>query len=373
MSMIRAVFSRCRKLREAGKRVVDAHIGAPSHRPPAPVEELLASIGEVGSGYVSGFSPGRDYTPFPGLDGVREAAAEFASRFLGVSYSPERTVITASGAHGCFVAFSLFKGREVLLPKPGFPLYYMQAELAGVKQRYYSPTAEDIVEEVLARVTGETAAVLVNYPNNPTGWVPSSSRLEELWAELQSKYITLINDAVYHELYYVERPSYPGDIILDTASKCFALPGIRAGFLYSQTRELADKAARVVYYTTAGVADISQIVYAEVMRKATESYFEEVRRYYRRKRDMLAEELRGLGFKFIEPRGAFYIYTTHPKIEDTIRLADSLLREDREACIGVVPGEGFSGSPRWMRISYGRLSEEDIKIMARELRKELEG
>ncbi len=372
MSMIRDIFSRCRRLKEDGKRVVDAHIGAPSHAPPISVEELLANICEAGSRYVKGFSPGRDYTPFPGLDVVREAAAEFASRFLGVSYSPERTVITASGAHGCFIAFSLFKGREVLIPKPGFPLYYTQAELAGVKQRYYNPIAEDIVEEILAKIASETAAVIVNYPNNPTGWVPSSRRLEELWSELQSRYIALINDAVYHELYYVERPSYPGDILLDTASKSFALPGMRAGLLYAQTRELADRAARIVYYTTAGVADVSQIVYAEAMRNATESYFEEVRAYYRHKRDMLAEELRSLGFKLIEPRGAFYVYATHPRIPDTIKLAESLLRGDREACVGVVPGEGFGGSPRWMRISYGRLSEEDIKIVARELRRELE-
>ncbi|HDM92370.1 MAG TPA: pyridoxal phosphate-dependent aminotransferase [Candidatus Korarchaeota archaeon] len=358
---IRDVFAICDKFRAQGKNVIDAHIGAPSHEPPLPVEDVLARVGRVG----------RQYTPFSGLRDVREAAAEFASRTLGVKNDPERVVITASGAHACFVSLALFRGGKVLLPRPGFPLYYPQAELAGLEYETYDPLAEDLVAEILSKLDDKVRAVMMNFPNNPTGHVPPGRVLEELWEELQAKKVTLINDAVYHEIYYGSRPSFPGDILLDTSSKSLSLPGIRMGYIYAHDKEVATRAGKIVYHTTAGSSDVSQRIFAEELRAADETYFDGVRAYYKVRRDKLVSSLKNLGFEFVEPLGAFYIFAKHPRFSDASNLISRLLSPDRDVIVGIVPGEAFGSTPEWFRISFGKLSPEHISIMAEELRREL--
>ncbi len=358
---IRDVFARCDSLRGQGKVVVDAHIGAPSHDPPLPVEDVLRRAKGVG----------RSYTPFVGTKSTRKAAAEFAARTLGLPEDPERIVITASGAHACFVSMALFRGGKLLLPKPGFPLYYPQAETAGVKYDTYDPLSGDLVEEILSKLSDDVRGVLINFPNNPTGHVPPSRQIEELWEELSRRGVALINDAVYHEIYFQGRPPFPGDLILDTASKSLSLPGIRIGYIYSSDREVAQRIGRIVYHTTAGSSDISQMVFAEEVRAADEVYFEGVREFYRLRRDALVGALMKLGFEFVEPKGAFYVFARHPKFPDSSELVSRLLDPSRDVVVGVVPGAAFGAPPEWMRISYGRLTMEDVELMERELRKEL--
>ncbi len=358
---IRDVFARCDSLRGQGKVVIDAHIGAPSHDPPLPVEDVLQRAKGLG----------RAYTPFVGTKSTRKAAAEFAARTLGVPEDSDRVVITASGAHACFVSMALFRRETILLPKPGFPLYYPQAELAGVRYDTYDPLSEDLVEEILSKLSDDVKGVLINFPNNPTGHIPRAKQIEELWEELSKKGVVLINDAVYHEIYFEDKPPFPGDLILDTASKSLSLPGIRIGYIYSSDRETAQKIGRIVYHTTAGSSDVSQLIFTEEVRAADEVYFKRVREFYRVRRDALVGALKRLGFEFVEPKGAFYVFAKHPKFPDASELVARLLDPSRDVIVGLVPGAAFGATPEWMRISYGKLTTGDVELMERELRKEL--
>jgi len=358
---IRDVFARCDELRSQGKVVVDAHIGAPSHDPPLPVEDILSRARGIG----------RSYTPFVGTRETRSAAAEFAAWTLRVPEDPGRVIITASGAHACFVSLALFRGEKVLLPKPGFPLYYPQAELAGVRYDTYDPLAEDITAEILSRLTADVRAVLLNFPNNPTGHSPPTRQIEELWEELSRRGVALINDAVYHEIYFEEKPPFPGDLILDTASKSLSLPGIRIGFIFSSDRGVAERLGKIVYHTTAGSSDASQLIFSEELRAADEVYFQGVRRFYKVRRDALVQVLRRLGFDFVEPKGAFYVFARHPRFPDSSELVSRLLDPSRDVVVGLVPGAAFGSTPEWMRISYGKLTLRDVQLMEEELAREL--
>jgi len=327
------------------------------------VEEVLSSLSRVG----------RDYTPFMGLGELREAAAEFSSRIMGRDFGPDRVVVVGSGAHAHLVVAALLSGREALYPRPGFPLYYPQLEMNRVRVRFYDPRAEDVVGEVLRSLSPDTAAVLINYPHNPTGVCPPARVLEELWEELSSRGILLINDFVYHQIYYGERPPPIGEILIDSSSKSLALPGLRVGLLFFSDEETARRAGRLVYHTTAGVSDVSQLVFAAALRAADEVYFERVREHYRRIRDAVVDSLRRAGLEFREPMGAFYVFARHPAVRDASELIARLIEPSRDVCVGLVPGETFLGERECFRVSFGRLTREDADLIGREIEREVGG
>ncbi len=358
---IRDVFKLCKELEGKSKRVVNAHIGAPGHSPPMPVKDAIESVGEFGV----------EYAPFAGIEELREAAARYIARCGGPRLDWENVIVTASGAHAIHVVALLFRRGRALFPRIGFPLYYPQISLSGTEVELYNPVVEEIDIEIVSRTELNPNYALVNYPHNPTGFQPSSRRIFNLYEILQEKGILMVNDAVYHQIYYKEKPPVIGDIIVDSVSKGIALPGLRIGFLYFKDRELAEKAGRIVYHTTAGASDISQLIVVKMLSKADESYFHRVRTYYKHKMEMLRKGLAELGFEMTEPKGAFYIFTRHESIREASIFALSLLSGNRDVYIGIVPGGVFGATDEWMRISYGKLTEEDISLLLAEFEKEL--
>ncbi len=349
MLTIRDIFDACNRKAAQGRKVIGAHIGAPSHDPPLPVREVLASVGEVG----------RNYLPFTGMDEAKEAVVDFASRFLGRVYERDGVFMTNGGAQALLIsslaAWKLKKGK-VLIPAPGFIQYFEHPQEFSYPVETYDPLAEDLVNEVVGKAEG-VAAVLINYPNNPTGHVPPNSVLRDLWDELRRKGVLLLNDAAYSQIYYGERVEVVGDVIIDTFSKTFALPGMRAGYIYwgAEGREVVGK---LTYLTTAGVSEVVQRLLMRMIEAATPSYFEGVREHYRRIRDALTREASRAGLEFVEPLGAFYLYARHPEVRDSEELALKLL--DSDPVVGIVPATAFRGGREWFRVSYGRLKVKEM-------------
>ncbi len=350
----------CIKLKREGKRVIDAHIGAPSHEPPIPVEEVLSELGEVG----------REYAPFAGINELREALSDFAREHIGIKVEPERIFVASSGVHAMLVTLIGFRGRRGLFPAPGFPLYFIQSELLGLKCDTYDPTAPDLVQEILGKLKEDTSFVVLNYPHNPTGYYPERGVLSELYEELRNRGIYVIDDVVYHAIYYEERPEFVGDCMVDSFSKIFSLPGLRIGVIYLIEGDPYDYGRRV-YGTSAGASVPSQLIGLRMLRALSRSYLEEIREFYRVKRDLLVKGLEEAGFNFPRPKGAFYVLAEHEKIDDAEKFAEQLLNPDRDVCVGIVPATGFRGKANQFRISFGKLSELDVQILVEELKKEV--
>jgi len=346
----------CIRLKKEGCRVIDAHIGAPSHEPPVPVAKALSELGEVG----------RDYAPFAGIDELREALSKFARAYIGIDVEPERIFVASSGSHAMLVSVLGFRGKRGLYPAPGFPIYFIQTDLLGIKCDTYDPTAPDLISEVLSKVREDTAFVVLNYPHNPTGYYPEKGVIEELYEELRDRGIYMIDDAVYHSIYYEERPEFIGDCVIDSFSKIFSVPGLRIGVVYlleGDPKELG----RRVYGSVAGASVLSQLVGLKMLEALKPSYLEELREYYKVKRDILMKGLEEAGFEFPRPKGAFYILAEHEKIKDSNGFAEELLDPSRRVCVGVVPAWSFKGKQNQFRISFGKLSEEDADLLVREL------
>lgn len=357
---IRTISDECDRLRKLGFRVVDAHIGAPSHEPPLPIKETLNDL----------IDAGRIYTPFTGISELKNELAHFIETWNGKPAEPSKVIVTSSAAHALYIVFKMFSKSKMLLPKPYFPHYFEQAEINSVIVNFYDATAHDIVSEIIKKLDSDTKAVLINYPHNPTGYYPPSDQLKELENELISRKILLINDAVYHEIYFNERPYYPGDIIIDSFSKTFSLPGLRIGYIYWNTTGI-ERVGRLVYLTTAGASDFSQRIALRMLKSITKEYLEYVRSYYKIKRDMLTRLLDDLGFEYPEPKGAFYVFPKHPRIKNSMKFSKSLLTSGRSVYIGIIPGEIFGGTSDQFRISFGKLTENDVNLIKQEFKKEL--
>ncbi len=350
MLTIRDVFDACSRRAAEGARVIGAHIGAPSHDPPLPVGRVLSSMGEVG----------RRYLPFVGMEEARVAVADFASRFLGRDYQVEGVFMTNGGVQALLIsslaAWKLKRGK-LLVPAPGFIHYFEHPAEFPYPIETYDPLSGDLVNEVTSKVEG-ASAVLINFPNNPTGHVPSNSVLADLWDELQRKGVLLINDAAYSQIYYGERVEVVGDVVVDTFSKTFSLPGMRSGYIYWGVEEGRELVGRLIYLTTAGVSEVVQRTMVAMIEAATGSYFEGVRDHYRPIRDRLVEEASRAGLEFVQPLGAFYLYARHPEVDDAEELALRLLNSD--PVVGIVPATAFRGGREWFRISYGSLGVEEV-------------
>ncbi|MEM3715512.1 MAG: pyridoxal phosphate-dependent aminotransferase, partial [Nitrososphaeria archaeon] len=356
---IRTISDECSRLRKLGFSVVDAHIGAPSHEPPVLIKEVLSDLGDGG----------REYLPFVGISELRDAVAHFIEMWRNETAESSKVIVTSSAVHALYVTFKMFSGFKMLLPKPYFPHYFEQSEITGVKYTFYNPTAYDITSEIVSKLDDDTKAVLINYPHNPTGYYPPSEQLKELEDELRSRDIILINDVVYHEIYFDERPYFPGDILIDSFSKTFSLPGLRIGYIYWNTKNI-EHVGRLVYLTTAGASDFSQRIALRVLKSVTKTYLDYVRSYYKVKRDALIQMLDELDFEYPAPKGAFYAFPKHPKIKNSTELSKALLSSNRSVCIGIIPGELFGGNHNQFRISFGKLTENDIELMKQEFEKE---
>lgn len=343
------VFRICSEKQKRGERVINAHIGTPSHPPPIRVGELLAEIGDVGYSYV----------PFEGLHETRERIAEFAEKFLGRYFEPERIFVTNGGAQALTSTLMVLGRKKILLPAPGFTQYFDNARVMGFSFRTYDPTSHDIVSEVLNKL-GDAGVVLVNYPNNPTGFVQGNDSMEELWEELKRRGVVLISDAAYSQIYFGFKPVVPGDIVIDTFSKTLGVPGLRLGYVYwgiGEERKIFD----AVYITSAGVSEVSQLILNLMLDNLSQEYLDGVRSYYKRKRDQLVKLMRDFGFSFPDPGGAFYLFATHPNLRDSGELARKLLL--REPAVGIVPGSVFMGDEKYFRICYSLLSEREAEEM----------
>ncbi len=354
---IRDVYNICRERKSEGLRVVDAHIGAPSHPPPMPISTALRRIWDVGL----------DYLPYQGMASVRERVAEYIERFSGRKLEVDRIFLTNGGTHGLTTVLLALKGSEILLPAPGFPPYYYYSDFIEIRFRTYDPLKG--IRGVLEALTPKTRAVLINYPNNPTGYYPSSDELVDLWEKLKDRGVLLINDSAYSQIYYEERPELVGDVIIDTFSKVFAVPGLRLGYVYWEALDL-ERLSRAVYITSTGISEVSQLLLMYLIYACTSDYLESVRYNYKLKRDALVERLSEIGFRFPEPRGAIYLFMTHDKVKDSNELTKSLLSRG-DVVVGVVPGENFKADAEWFRISYGKLSREDIDLMTEVLKREV--
>jgi aminotransferase len=348
--------------------VISLGIGEPDFVTPAPL--LEAGIASLKAGKTH-------YTSNSGTVQLREALSEHLERRYGVRYDPENELLATVGvSEALYLALNaiLDPGDEVIVPEPSFVAYVPEVVLAGGKPVTIVTQVEHSFqvtgEAVRAAITGRTKAILLSYPNNPTGAVMSRERLLEIAAVAEQHDLLVISDELYDQLVYgVEHvcfASLPGmrdrTITLGGMSKNYAMTGWRIGYAAAPADILG--AMRKIHQYTIMSAPTTAQVAALAALKEGQPYVEEMRAEYDRRRRLIVGGLNNLGLPTFEPHGAFYAFPAIAVsgMHDN-QFAEALLNEER---VAVVPGSAFGASGAgYVRCSYATAYEKIEQALER--------
>lgn len=357
-SAIRELFAYglARKAEIGDDAVFDFSIGNPSVPAPPAVKQAILELMEQDPVALHGYSPAA------GDPQVKQAIADSISRKFGVQATPSHLYLTAGAAAGLAISIAALThpGDEVIVISPYFPEYKTWIQAAGcsiVEVPALVPSFQIDVEAVAAAITSKTAAVIINSPNNPVGAVYTRQTLEALAVALSAAEqqvghpIYLISDEPYREITYgAEVPYvpaiYPRTIVCYSYSKALSLPGERIGYIYvADTMPDGDQVAVAV----AGAGRALGYVCAPVLlQKAIAKVVDEPSDVaaYAANRQLLTEGLAELGYQFVQPDGAFYLWVK--ALEED---AQAFSERAKEYELLLVPSDSF-GCKGWVRISY---------------------
>jgi aminotransferase len=293
------------------------------------------------------------YTSNFGLMELREAISDHLERLYGVRYDPKSEIIVTAGvSEGLNIAAQavLDPGDEVLSPSPSYVAYQPSVTLAGAE---FVPVPTDgrdgfqlHAEDVEARISPRSKALLVGYPANPTGTVLGHEEAAEL-ADLAERHdLAVISDEIYDRLVYggaqhICFPSLPGmrerTILLGGFSKAYAMTGWRLGYLCAP-EALLEGVMRVHQYVMMSAPTMAQYAALEALRHGEPDVQAMVAEYDAR-RKLIVAGLNSMGLTCVEPKGAFYVFPdiTTTGLSDEV-FAERLLLEER---VAVVPGSAF--------------------------------
>lgn len=348
--------------------VISLGIGEPDFVTPQPI--LQAGIHALSHGETH-------YTSNSGILELRQALAEHLLRLYGVQYDPvHEIVITVGVSEALYLALTaiLEHGDEVIIPTPCFVSYQAEVILAGGVPVEIPSRLEDNFQldpqAVAGAITPRTKAILIGYPNNPTGAVASRQVLLEVARLAEQHDLVVISDEIYDQLVYgVQHVCFASlpemkarTITLGGFSKDYAMTGWRIGYAAAPAGLLTGM-LRIHQYTIMSAPTSAQFAALHALQHGA-PHVEEMRSEYDRRRKLIVGGLNRLGLTTFEPRGAFYAF---PKVAvsgmDDETFAQKLLEEEK---VAVVPGSAFgAGGEGFVRCSYATAYEKIEEALRR--------
>jgi len=344
------------------KGVISLGVGEPDFVTPWHIRE--ACVYSLEKGYTM-------YTSNHGLLELREEIARDLADTYGVVYDPRGEILVTVGvSEGLDLAMRalLCPGDEVLIPEPSYVSYAPAVTLAGARPVYLKTSVENgfqVTAEMVERaITPKTKALLLCYPNNPTGATIDRERLLEIAEVARARDLLVISDEIYDRLTYVGEhtcvPSLAGmrdrTVLLNGFSKAYAMTGWRVGYAAGNS-DFISAMTKIHQYTMLCAPVTGQMAALEALRNGKPGMRKMVEHYNRRRR-LVLQAFREIGLPCFEPRGAFYAF---PEIRgaglSSEEFAEHLLKEEK---VAVVPGNAFGERGEgYVRCSYAA-SVEDL-------------
>jgi aminotransferase len=341
--------------------VISLGVGEPDFVTPWHIRE--ACIYSLEKGFTS-------YTSNSGLIELREAISDSFHNDYGVDYNPQDQVLVTTGvseAADLALRAIVNPGDEVIFHEPCYVSYKPGIIFAGGTPVAVSTSREKEFrltgEQVEAAVTDKTKAIILSYPNNPTGAVMRKQDFEEVADVAVEHDLLVISDEVYDKLTYNGKhtcfSSLDGmnerTILLNGLSKSHAMTGMRIGYAMGPPSIIS--AMLLIHQYTMLCAPITSQMGAIEALKNGESEMQAMVREYNRRRRLFVSGLNNLGLDCFEPKGAFYAF---PSIQSTkmtsAQFAEDLLHQQK---VAVVPGDVFGQSGAgFLRCSYASGLEE---------------
>ncbi|MFZ5917866.1 MAG: aminotransferase class I/II-fold pyridoxal phosphate-dependent enzyme [Chloroflexota bacterium] len=326
--------------------VISLGIGEPDFVTPEPI--IQAGVHSLRAGETH-------YTSNSGILELRQALSRYLERLYGVAYNPETELIVTVGvSEALYLTMTaiLDPGDEVIVPQPCFVAYEAEVSLAGgVPVTVETHAGDDwqlTVAQLKAAITPRTKALLIGYPNNPTGAVMTRQRLIDIAQVAIENDLLVISDEIYARLVYGQDHTclpalpdmWPRTILLQGLSKSHAMTGWRLGFAAAPP-EILSAMRKVHQYTIMSAPTTAQYAALEALDNG-EPFVQQMVQEYDRRRQVMFKAFNSMGMSTVEPKGAFYVFprVTHlgMSAED---FCEKLLYEEK---VAVVPGGAFGHS-----------------------------
>lgn len=337
------------------KDVISLGVGEPDFETPWQVRRAGITSLEKGRTF---------YTSNWGLQQLRDEIAGLSLRRYDLFYDPhDEIVVTVGGSEAIDNALRAIVslGDEVLIPEPSFVCYTPLTTLAGGVPVAIPTVAEEgfklTPERLRAAITPKTKALILPYPNNPTGAIMNRQELEAIADVLRDTNIVVISDEIYCMLTYqgehVSIAQIDGmrerTIVIDGFSKSYAMTGWRLGWAMGP-RELMKSICKIHQFGIMCAPTTAQFAGIEAIRTGNDDIIH-MRSQYDIRRRFLVSELRSMGLECFEPHGAFYVF---PSVKSTGLTSEEFCnRLLQEQHVAVIPGDAFGESGAGhVRISY---------------------
>ncbi|KPL85244.1 aminotransferase class I/II-fold pyridoxal phosphate-dependent enzyme [Herpetosiphon geysericola] len=295
------------------------------------------------------------YTSNSGTIELRQELQKHLNQLYGINYDPENELLITVGVSEALqnaMLATIDPGDEVIIPEPCFVAYGPSVVFAGGVPVYVSTSVEQEFQvtraAIEAAITPKTKAILIGYPNNPTGAVMSRERLLDIAALAEQYDLLVFSDEIYDRLVYgVEHTSFaqlPGmrerTILLGGFSKAYAMTGWRLGWL-AASAEIANAVRKIHQYAIMSAPTVAQYAGLAALQTGAEDVQRMVSEYDRR-RQVIVAGLRQIGLPTFEPQGAFYVFPQVSSLGLTSEaFVEGLLYNEK---VAVVPGDAFGPS-----------------------------
>ena len=356
------------------KDAISLGVGEPDFGTPWEISE--AGIRSIQKGFTH-------YTSNKGMPKLREAISRYLSSRYKVHYDKEEIVVTVGASEAIDITLRAIcdPGDEVLVPMPSYVSYAPCVSMAGgvpVGVECNENNGFVVTKEMIEKaITPKTKAIILPYPNNPTGAIMTRAQLEDIRGSIIDHDLLVISDEIYSELTYDAKhvsiasleDMRERTVLLNGFSKAFAMTGWRIGYACAP-RDILDQILKVHQYTIMCAPTMAQYAALSALETGKESRYEaveEMRTEYDCRRRYLLHEFNGMGLNCFEAKGAFYLF---PSVASTgmngEEFANALLKAVK---VAVVPGSAFgSGGENHIRVSYA-YSLEELEEAVRRIKK----
>jgi len=343
------------------KDVISLGVGEPDFVTPWNIRE--AGIYALEQGYTS-------YTSNKGMLELRQDISRYLKHKYGLDYDHEEEMLVTVGvseAVDLALRTIVDRGDKVLIPEPYYVSYGPNVTLCGGKPVFIKTHPENgfkiTARDIDKHCDKKTKAIVLNYPNNPTGASYKKNELRQIAKSVLKHNLIMIADEIYCDLTYdfdhTPFPSLPQmkdrTVYLNGFSKAFAMTGWRIGYACAP-KNIIYSMMKIHQYTMMCVPIVSQMAAREALKNGERSV-QAMKREYKRRREFVISELNDMGLSCHKPEGAFYAF---PSIKSThlksMEFAKRFLETER---VAVIPGTAF-GREGYLRISYAS-SMENLK------------
>ena len=319
------------------------------------------------------------YTSNHGSPDLRRAVLDYLEKRFGVYYNLNQCMITVGASEALDLVFRaiLEPGDEVLIPAPSYVSYEPGVTFAhGIAVGVETYEKDDFIltpESIERAVTPHTKAIVIPYPNNPTGGIMTIEQHDAIKPVIVKHDLFVISDEIYAELTYgglrhasIAENFEDRTLLINGFSKAFAMTGWRLGYACGP-KPIIDAMVKIHQYSMLCAPIMSQYAGLEALTYEMHTDFEQVRNMtmqYDRRRLLIVDGFRQMGLSCFEPRGAFYAF---PNITSTGLSSEEfctrLLNAKNVAC---VPGNAFGpGGEGFIRCSYASSMNNIVEALKR--------